>query len=97
MGSRIHVTLEDFLRVTIAGRNEFDTTESAAAELGMTPASFKQRLTTSRKRYPSLYESVERYSTDRRSVPTEDEAAAILATLVTPTVPNYSSGEEYGV
>lgn len=97
MGTRIHVSLEDFLRVTIAGRDEFDTVESAANEVGMTTASFKQRLTTSRKRYPSLYDSVERYSTDRRSVPTEEEAAAILATLVTPTVPNYSSGEEYGV
>jgi len=96
MGSRIHVTLEDFLRVTIAGRNEFDTVESASAELGMTPASFKQRLTTSRKRYPSLYESVERYSTDRRSVPTEEEAAAILAALSAPVAQGYSS-EGYGV
>ena len=96
MGTRIHITLEDFLRVTIAGREEFDTVESAASELGMTPASFKQRLTTSRKRYPSLYESVERYSTDRRSVPTEEEAAAILATLVTPVTQSYSS-EGYSV
>lgn len=92
MGSRVHVTLEDFLRVTIADRAKFDTSESAAAELGMTPASFKQRLTTSRKRYPSLYENVEKYSTDRRSVPTEEEAAAILATLSTPVQQGYGDG-----
>ena len=46
--TRVHVTLEDFLRVTIAERDEFDSVQDAADELGMTPASFKQRLIKSK-------------------------------------------------
>jgi len=65
--TRVHVTLEDFLRVTIADRETFDSIDSASAELGMTTASFKQRLITSRKRYPSLYEGTEPYT--KRKLP----------------------------
>ena len=79
---RVHVTLEDFLRVTIAERDVFDTVQDAASELGMTVASFKQRLIKSKKRYPSLYENVEQYSADQRRVPSEAEAAEILAQLL---------------
>tara|TARA_R100000963_G_C4599821_1_gene73953 strand:- start:440 stop:709 length:270 start_codon:yes stop_codon:yes gene_type:complete len=80
--TRVHVTLEDFLRVTIADRNEFDSVQEAADELGMTPASFKQRLITSKKRYPALYNGVDRYSTDARKVPDEAEAAQMLAYIL---------------
>jgi|TARA_Y100000310_G_scaffold232063_1_gene234799 hypothetical protein len=80
--TRVHVTLEDFLRVTIADRETFDSIDSASAELGMTTASFKQRLITSRKRYPSLYEGTEPYTADARRVPTEAEAAELLASLL---------------
>ena len=80
--TRVHVTLEDFLRVTIADRNQFDSVQEAADELGMTPASFKQRLITSKKRYPALYNGVDRYSTDARKVPDEAEAAPLLASLL---------------
>ena len=80
--NRVHVTLEDFLRVTIKDRETLDSIESASAELGMTTASFKQRLITSRKRYPSLYENVEPYTADARRVPTEAEAAELLASLL---------------
>ena len=79
---RVHVTLEDFLRVTIAERSEFDCVESASSELGMTVACFKQRLIKSKKRYPSLYENVEPYSADQRRVASEEEAAEILAQLI---------------
>jgi predicted HTH domain antitoxin len=79
---RVHVTLEDFLRVTIAERNGFDSVQSAAEELGMTVASFKQRLIKSKKRYPSLYDNIEPYSADQRRVPNEAEAAMILAQLL---------------
>ena len=80
--TRIHVTLEDFLRVTIAQRNLFDSVELASDELRMTPASFKQRLITSKKRYPGLYADVFRYSTDARRVPDEAEAAQLLACIL---------------
>ena len=54
---RAHVTLKDFLRVTIADRHIFDSVISASSELVMTQASFKQRLLTEKKRYPNLYEN----------------------------------------
>jgi hypothetical protein len=81
--TRVHITLEDFLRVTIAQRDLFDSVELASDELGMTPASFKQRLITSKKRYPTLYSRVARYSTDARKVPDEAEAAQLLAYILT--------------
>ena len=80
--TRVHVTLEDFLRVTIAERDEFDSVQDAADELGMTPASFKQRLIKSKKRYPSLYNGVDAYSADGRKIPDEAEAAQLLASLM---------------
>ena len=80
--NRVHVTLEDFLRVTIAQRDECDSVQSAASELGMTPASFKQRMMTAKKRYPSLYENIESYTADQRRIPNESEAAEILAQLL---------------
>ena len=80
--TRIHVSLEDFLRVTIAERDHFDSVQAASDALGMTPASFKQRLIKSKKRYPSLYNGVDAYSADRRKVPDEAEAAQLLASLM---------------
>ena len=46
---RAHVTLKDFLRVTIAERDTVDNVTDDATEFGMTPASFKQRLLTELK------------------------------------------------
>ena len=48
----------------------------------MTPASFKQRLIKSKKRYPSLYNGVDAYSADGRKIPDEAEAAQLLASLM---------------
>ena len=73
--------LQGFLRVTIAQRDKFDSVELACDELGMTAASFKQRLITERKRYPKLYEKWQPFTSDQRRIPNEDEAAALLATL----------------
>ena len=80
-GTRAVVALKDFLRVTIAQRDQFDSVELAYTELGMTPASFKQRLITERKRYPKLYENWQPFASDQRRIPSEDEAAALLATF----------------
>tara|TARA_R110000744_G_scaffold37280_1_gene85519 strand:- start:471 stop:737 length:267 start_codon:yes stop_codon:yes gene_type:complete len=80
--TRVHVTLENFLRITIAERDRFDSVQEAADELGMTSASFKQRLITSKKRYPTLYNGVSRYSMDARKVPDEAEAAELLAYIL---------------
>ena len=94
--TRIHVTLEDFLRVTIADRDQFDSVESAATELDMTPASFKQRLIKSKKRYPSLYDGVAPYASDDRRIPSEGEAAELLASLLeTRTLEMDESAELY--
>jgi len=79
---RAHVTLKDFLRVTIADRHIFDSVISAASELGMTPASFKQRLITEKKRYPELYHEWQPYLSDQRRIPTPEEASSILAELL---------------
>jgi hypothetical protein len=79
--TRAVVGLQDFLRVTIAQRDKFDSVELACDELGMTAASFKQRLITERKRYPKLYEKWQPFTSDQRRIPNEDEAAALLATL----------------
>ena len=82
MAERVHVTLEDFLRVTIAQRDEFDSVQEASDELGMTPASFKQRLIKSKKRYPTLYTDVPAYAADARRIPSEAEAAELLASIL---------------
>ena len=79
--TRAVVTLQDFLRVTIKERNTFDSIGDAASELGMTPASFKQRLITEKKRYPELYHEWQPYLSDQRRIPTPDEAAALLDAL----------------
>ena len=94
--TRIHITLEDFLRVTIAQRNLFDSVELASDELGMTPASFKQRLITSKKRYPGLYADVDRYATDGRRVPDEAEAAQLLACILADGGDGNEDDEEEG-
>lgn len=79
---RITVKLEDFLRVTVAERNTFDTITKAAAELGMTEGSFKQRLTKERKEYPSIFASVPKYSgKNGPKRATLEEAQAMLAKL----------------
>ena len=80
--TRAVVTLQDFLRVTIKERNTFNSIGDAASELGMTPASFKQRLLTEKKRYPKLYENIESYTADNRRIPSEEEASSILADLL---------------
>ena len=79
--TRAVVTLKDFLRTTIKDRNMFDSVTSASIELGMTPASFKQRLLTEKKRYPALYADWEPYLSDQRRIPTPEEAAELLAAL----------------
>ena len=79
--TRAVVTLKDFLRTTIKDRNMFDSVTSAATELGMTPASFKQRLITEKKRYPELYHEWQPYLSDQRRIPTPEEAAALLDAL----------------
>ena len=79
--TRAVVTLKNFLRVTIAQRDQFNSVELACTELGMTPASFKQRLMTERKRYPKLYENWQSYTSDQRRIPSENEAAELLATI----------------
>lgn len=79
---RITVTLEDFLRVTVAQRETFDTVEKAASELGMTIGSFKQRLTKERKAYSAIFESVPKYTgKNGPKRATLEEAQAILAKL----------------
>ena len=81
--SRVSVSLEDFLRVTVTQRDEFDSPQTAAAELGYTSIeSFKQALTRNRKRYPTIFKTVAKYSTSQgETVATEAEALAILEKL----------------
>ncbi len=72
--SRASVTLENFLRITVVERNKYNTACEAAQELGMTEASFKQRLQKERKNYPVVFENVPKYRTNQRRV---DECEAM--------------------
>ena len=80
--SRVHVTLEDFLRVVIVEREQFPTIAQAASELGMTEGSLKQRITREKKNMPKVFDGVPRYSGSsgphRHS---EEDALALLASL----------------
>jgi len=75
------VSLDDFLNVTIVKRSEFDSASKAAEALGLTKASFKQRLKTERDRYPEMYAKVPAYANDGRTKATKAQAAEILAKL----------------
>ena len=79
--TRAVVALQDFLRVTIKERQIFGSVSIDADELGMTPASFKQRLMTEKKLYPKLYANWTPYYSDQRRIPSEEEAEQILASL----------------
>lgn len=81
MSKRVTVSLKDFLRVTVAEREKFPTHEAAANELGMTVASFRQRLTRERKRYPGIFESVPSYRVGKTRCATEEQARALLDEL----------------
>ncbi len=61
MKNRVHVTMEEFLRVAIVQRNKFPTQEHAATELGLTVSSFKQRYIREKKRYPQAFSDVPSY------------------------------------
>lgn len=80
---RAVVSLEDFIRVVIAEREKFPTHEKAAQALGMTVASFKQRLSKERKRYARVFEGVGRYHgiSNGSRIASEDEAMSILNRL----------------
>ena len=77
-----HTPLKRILEVSVHRRNEFPTVEAAAAELGLTPNSFKQRMSKVRKAYPRAFDGVPDY---RRGggprVATEAEALAMLEEL----------------
>ena len=79
-GKRVHVKLEDFLRVTVAQRNEYTTKALASEALGMTFLSFGAKMVEMRKRYPTIYADVAHYEKGP-SVASENEALAILAGL----------------
>lgn len=89
-GTRVHVDLKDFLRITVKQRDKITTAQAAADELGYTSLeSFKQALGRIRKRYPTIYADVAKYTTSNGpSVATADEAAALMAEL------NAEGGEE---
>lgn len=80
---RAVVSLEDFIRVVIAEREKFPTHETAAQALGMTVASFKQRLSKERKRYSRVFSEAPRYQgvSAGSRIATEDEAMEILGRL----------------
>ena len=72
------VDLSEFLMVVLVDRDKLDSIQSAADALGMTPASFKQRLGVERKRYPNLFKDFIPYTNDQRRIPTEEEALQIF-------------------
>lgn len=80
---RAVVSLEDFIRVVVTERERFPTHETAAQSLGMTVASFKQRLSKERKRYPRVFENVGRYNgaSNGPRIASENEAMEILNRL----------------
>ncbi len=82
MKNRVHVSMEDFLRVSIVQRSEFPTQESAANELGLTVSSFKQRYIREKKRYPSAFKGVPSYpSKGGNKLATENDVLGMLEAL----------------
>ena len=75
------VDLAEFLMVVLVDREKFSSVEETASALGMTPASFKQRLGVERKRYPNLFKEFIPFSSDKRRIPTEEEAIAIFNSI----------------
>lgn len=78
---RASVSLAEFIKTTIVQRDTFKTAQEAADDLGMTLASFKQRLSKERKDYPSVYETFKPYKEKRRKA-TESEALELLNSLL---------------
>jgi hypothetical protein len=78
---RASVSLQQFIKTTIVERDTYTTAQEAAKQLGMTLASFKQRLQKERKDYPSVYEGFQPYQ-ERRRKATEAEALDILQSLL---------------
>jgi len=83
MANRASVSLKEFLAVTVQRRDEIGTVKGAAAELGLTEASFKMRLKREREDYPTVFEGVEAYPVGAkgRTKATIQEAMELLAEL----------------
>lgn len=82
MKNRVHVSMEDFLRVSIVRRSEFPTQEVAAKELGLTISSFKQRYIREKKRYPQAFVGVANYPTNSgNKAPTLNDVLGMLEAL----------------
>ena len=64
MKSRVHVSMKDFLRVSIVERSKYPTQDEAAKELGLTVSSFKQRYIREKKHYPEVFNGVPNYPTN---------------------------------
>ena len=75
------VDLAEFLLVVLVKRDKLDSAQLAAEELGMTVASFRQRLAVERKRYPNLFKDFTPYGNDQRRVPSEEQAIAIFHSI----------------
>ena len=79
---RVSVSLEDFLRVVIAEREQYPTVIEAAKALGMAEMSFRQRFTRERKDFPEVFKGVPTYGNGGgRKRATKAEAMEILARL----------------
>ena len=83
MAKRGVATREDFLRVAVTERAKFVTSKAAAGELGLTEASFKQRLKRERELYPQAFEGVEVYPVKPkgRTVDSTEDVMAMLSRL----------------
>ena len=77
--TRPNVTFEQFLNVVYAQRDKYPTPDKAAAALGMTESSFRQRLTRERKNFPVIFEQVSNYpKKGGRQAITDDAALEIF-------------------
>ena len=80
--TRVTVSRADFVRVVIVDRDKYETVEDAAAELGMTPGSLRQRITRERKEYPTSFVGVPKFTTaNGPHKASQDEMDAIIASL----------------
>lgn len=75
---RASVSLENFLRVTVADRDNYRTASEAAKALGMTEASFKQRLQKERKNYPTIFSSIQKYESSSPRRVSEADAIKMI-------------------
>jgi hypothetical protein len=72
------INIVKFIKI-LKDRETYPDIDSAAAAVGMTVNSFKQKMMRERKRYPKVFDDIEGYSDNRSRLLSEGELLEMLA------------------